>query len=291
MAATIDQGFITQFESEVKLAYQQLGSKLRNTVRLKTNVSGSTVRFPKLGSGTAGAKARNGNVPVMNAVRSYADATMSDWYAAEYVDKLDEVKTNVDERKILVETCAAALGRKVDNLVITAAALSIPAAYANTTAYATYGSSNYYKAIKAAVIQGYQVLNNSDVPDDGNRVCLVGPHQWNHLLNNTEFGSSDYVGPEQHPWLNGATQARKWLNTVFIMHSGLATANSAGSRICLMYHRNAIGLGEAGLSLAMDWIGEKAAFLVDNMISAGSVRIEDAGVFVFYAQDSAMTIA
>ena len=79
MAATIDQGFVTQFESEVKLAYQQMGSKLRGTVRLKSNVVGSTVRFPKLGAGTAAAKARNGNVPVMNAVRSYDDEKLGDW--------------------------------------------------------------------------------------------------------------------------------------------------------------------------------------------------------------------
>lgn len=290
MANTIDQGFITQFESEVKLAYQQMGSKLRNTVRLKTNVVGSTVRFPKLGAGTASVKARDGQVPVMNATRSYADATMGDWYAAEYVDKLDELKTNVDERRILVETCAAAIGRKVDNLVITAAAASISSTYADTGAYNNFSNTKYNNAIKAAVIKAYQSLNANDVPDDGNRVCLVGPHQWNHLLNVTEFASSDYVGPEQHPWLNSGTQARKWLNTVFMMHSGLATANSAASRICLMYHRNAIGLGEAGLSLAMDWVPEKASTLIDNMISAGSVRIEDTGVYVFYCQDAAITI-
>ena len=33
MANTIDTAFIRQFESEVHLAYQRMGSKLRNTVR------------------------------------------------------------------------------------------------------------------------------------------------------------------------------------------------------------------------------------------------------------------
>jgi len=40
MANTIDQAFIKQFETEVHMAYQRMGSKLRNTVR-STNVSGS----------------------------------------------------------------------------------------------------------------------------------------------------------------------------------------------------------------------------------------------------------
>ena len=38
MANTIDQAFIKQFETEVHMAYQRMGSKLRNTVR-STNVS------------------------------------------------------------------------------------------------------------------------------------------------------------------------------------------------------------------------------------------------------------
>jgi len=49
MANTIDTAFIKQFESDVHLAYQRMGSKLRNTVRT-SNVTGSVVRFQKIGS-------------------------------------------------------------------------------------------------------------------------------------------------------------------------------------------------------------------------------------------------
>ena len=48
MANTTDQAFITQFETEVHLAYQRMGSKLRNTVRTVSNVNGGTVRFQRL---------------------------------------------------------------------------------------------------------------------------------------------------------------------------------------------------------------------------------------------------
>ena len=41
MANTIDVAFIKQFESEVHMAYQRMGSKLRNTVRTSGNVRGS----------------------------------------------------------------------------------------------------------------------------------------------------------------------------------------------------------------------------------------------------------
>ena len=48
MANTIDQAFIKQFETDVHLAYQRMGSKLRNTIR-STNVSGNVARFQKIG--------------------------------------------------------------------------------------------------------------------------------------------------------------------------------------------------------------------------------------------------
>lgn len=38
MAVDINDAFVKQFESEVHMAYQRMGSKLRNTVRSKTNV-------------------------------------------------------------------------------------------------------------------------------------------------------------------------------------------------------------------------------------------------------------
>lgn len=48
MANSIDTAFIKQFEADVHMAYQRMGSKLRNTVRTVGNVAGSVVRFQKL---------------------------------------------------------------------------------------------------------------------------------------------------------------------------------------------------------------------------------------------------
>ena len=120
MANTIDQAFITQFETEVHLAYQRMGSKLRNTVRTVSNVSGSTARFQKIGTGSASTKSRNGQVTPMELTHTTVDVSMSDFYAAEFIDKLDELKTNIDERQAVATSAAAALGRKTDELRYTA---------------------------------------------------------------------------------------------------------------------------------------------------------------------------
>ena len=53
MSLSIDQAFIKQFESDVHVAFQRMGSKLQGTLRVKPNVQGSQTRFQKVGKGTA----------------------------------------------------------------------------------------------------------------------------------------------------------------------------------------------------------------------------------------------
>jgi hypothetical protein len=275
---SVSESFIKLFESEVKLAYQQMASKCRQCVRLKSGVTGSTVQFPKLAKGIAQQKARHGEVPLMNAVHTYATATLGDWYAPDYVDKLDELKTNSDERGVLTQTGAMALGRKVDNIIFTAARLSL----ASAQRIQTSGGLTKAKAQNA-----FKILNDKDVPDDGQRYAFVGPQQWNNLLDITEFASSDFIGPGSMPWTAG-TQAKKWLNTVWAMHTGLPTDSTDATRYCLMWHKTAIGMGEGiGVTSMIDWVPERAAYLIDNMVSSGAVAIDGEGIVQIDCNDTA----
>jgi hypothetical protein len=52
MSVSIDQAFVKQFESEVHQAYQRMGSKLRNTIRTKNGIKGSSTTFQKVGKDT-----------------------------------------------------------------------------------------------------------------------------------------------------------------------------------------------------------------------------------------------
>ena len=105
-------GILKQFEFEVHEAYQQRGSKLRGTVRTKNNVRGSSTTFQKVGKGEAGVKARHGKVPVMDIDHTPVECVLTDYYTGDFADKLDEAKTNIDERRVLVNAGAFALGRE-----------------------------------------------------------------------------------------------------------------------------------------------------------------------------------
>lgn len=49
MSVSIDNVFVKQFEADVHLAYQQMGTKLRSTVRGKSGVVGASTTFQKVG--------------------------------------------------------------------------------------------------------------------------------------------------------------------------------------------------------------------------------------------------
>ncbi|MEK9909123.1 MAG: phage capsid protein [Candidatus Thalassarchaeaceae archaeon] len=261
---SIDTAFIRQFESDVHVAYQRFGTKLRNTIRRKVQVNGEDVRFQKYGTGVAGTKSRHGDVPVMNVSHTNVDCTLTDHYAAEYIDELDLLKTNIDERSLAAQAGAAALGRKTDSLITTAMDA--------TTSTIAHGSAGL---TKAKVYEAFETLGGNDVPDDGQRFWVVSHAGWTDLLDITEFASSDYIGSDSLPF-NGMT-AKRWMGFLFFTFSGLDVASNIRKTFC--YHTTSMGHG-IGKDVSQDitWDGRKQAHLVVNKMSQGSVLVDANGI-------------
>lgn len=275
MSTTIDQAFIKQFEREVHEAYQRQGSKLRNTVRTITDVNGSSAVFQKVGTGTASTKSTHGMVPVMNLAHSNIEVVLNDYYAGDWVDRLDELKTNIDERQVIANAGAHALGRKTDELIIDALAAAADHVIADTNVGMT----------KDKILTAFETFGENDVPDDGERFCIVGWKQWSELLKIEEFVNSDYVGSENLPFA-GITQAKMWLGSVFIPHSGLPV-DANDIRSCFWYHKTAVGHAAASdVQTDITWHGDRASHFVNNMMSQGSGLIDEAGIIVINCDET-----
>lgn len=264
MSTSIDQAFAKQFEREVHEAYQRMGSKLRSTVRVKNGVRGVSTTFQRVGKGAAATKSRHGMVPVMNVEHTVVDVPLSDFYAGEWIDKLDELKVNIDERQVVTNAGAYALGRKTDELIVAALDGASQVALDGTTVLS-----------KAKVLRAFEILGANDVPDDGQRYAVIGWKQWSDLLGLPEFASTDYVGKDDLPWQG--SQAKRWLGTVWIPHSGLPLAGAV--RTCFWFHKSAIGHA-VGQDVVSDitWHGDRAAHFVSNSMSQGAALIDAAGV-------------
>lgn len=276
MANTIDQSFITLYDSDVHMAYQQFGSKMRNTVRLKQLNPGQICRFQILGKGTATDKARNGDVVPMNPLHSYEDVTATDKYAPEYVDMLDDIKNNIDERLLYARSGAGALGREVDQRCFTV----MNAVTTNTVAAGGTGLG------KAKLLLAIAMLNGKDVPDDGDRWAVLGAQAWEEFINITQVGSRDYI--TDLVWTKG-TQVVNWRGIKWFFHSALPLSTT--TRSCFLYHRNSIGLGEnKQITTMIDWVPQKAAYLVDSMMSCGAIIIDEEGIVKISVDESATAL-
>lgn len=278
----ISVAFIKQFESEVHLAYQQQGTMLRNMVRTKNNVKGASTTFQLIGKGTATTKTRHGTVTPMNLEHSKVEVTLVDSYAGEWVDALDELKTNINERDAVAKSGAYALGRKTDEHIINALKGATNVVGDGTTALT-----------KALVLEAFAKFNQNEVPDDGERYAVVSPIQWNDLLNITEFSDSDYV--EDKPFMKGR-ECRKWLGINWCMHTGLPSASkttgssdaavTSTTRSAFLFHKSAIGFASGqDVKTGIMWYEDHAAHFINNMMSQGAGLIDNDGVIVIKTKE------
>jgi hypothetical protein len=269
MATSITNAFITQFEAEVHMAYQRMGSKLKNLTRTVNGVNGNTVKFQKVAKGSANTKARHAEVVAMDLAHSNVSATLTDYYAADYVDKLDELKVNIDERQVVANSAAYALGRKTD-IVITSVMEN-----ATQLANNSSGTGTGMNLGKAQAMM--ELFNTNDVPDDQQRYWVVGPKQWSDLINLDQFSRVEYVGESELPYAGGMT-AKRWLGFLWFVHSGLETSGST-DRHTVAFHKSSIGMGiGSDVKTEVNYIPEKVSHLITSMLSIGGVLIDSDGI-------------
>ncbi len=269
MATSITNAFITQFEAEVHMAYQRMGSKLKNLTRTVNGVNGNTVKFQKVAKGSANTKARHAEVVAMDLAHSNVSATLTDYYAADYVDKLDELKVNIDERQVVANSAAYALGRKTDSVITSV--MENATALANNSS----GTGTGMNLGKAQAMM--ELFNTNDVPDDNQRYWVVGPKQWSDLINLDQFSRVEYVGESELPYAGGMT-AKRWLGFLWFVHSGLETSGST-DRHTVAFHKSSIGMGiGSDVKTEVNYIPEKVSHLITSMLSIGGVLIDSDGI-------------
>jgi len=261
---SIDIAFTKQFESEVHLAYQRLGSKLLNTVRRKTNVVGKSTTFQKIGKGIAGTKTRGGQVPILNLVHTNVEVTLLDRYGGEFIDKLDELKIEHDERSAVTTSIAGALGRASDQDIMT-----ITDTFSNAT-------TDTGVVTQPKIEEAFEFLGNGDVPDDGQRFLPIAPQGWTDLMGLAPFASLDYVPESDLPFPRVGFSAKNWFSFHIFSFSGIAAP--AGVRQNVAFHKSAVGHA-SGQDVQMDftWQGKEQSHLAVGSMSMQAVLIDNLG--------------
>lgn len=266
MSATITNSFIAQYTNEVKLAFQQESSKLLDVVRVHRDVTGSTYNFHKLGVATATTKARGALIAANGPTHSIVPVTLVDTYAGDYIDSLDELKTNANFRQDYVKSFASALARKIDSQIITALNS------ATTTTTTTAGGLTFPKLLEALT---YMAKNNVDASD---RVIAISAQQMSDALAITQLTSTDYVSVQNI--LQAGVGTALGFNWVLIGDSAdVSLPKATVNRTCFAFNKKAIGVAIGqDIKTEVNYIPDRMATFLGASVSVGAVLIEDLGV-------------
>jgi len=276
MSIQISNAFVTLFDSEVKQAYQAQRA-LAGLTRERTNVEGSTVKFPKIGKGTASVRVPQTDVVPLNVTYAQVTATMTDYIAAEYSDIFNQQRVNFNERQELVQVVSGAIGRRMDQVIIDAlTAASSTGTVAKTIADdGSTGSASNLNVGKLRAAK--KILDAKNVPMEG-RTIVLHANNLSALLGLTSVTSSDFntvkalVTGEVDTFLGF-----KFVTVGDRDEGGLPLSSS--DRTVYAFHRDSVGMA-IGLNQTsrVDYIPEKTSFLVASMFSAGSVAIDSEGI-------------
>lgn len=276
MSINISNAFVTLFDSEVKQAYQAQRA-LAGLTRERTNVEGSTVRFPRIGRGSASVRVPQTDVVPLNVTYSQVTATMTDYIAAEYSDIFHQQRVNFNERQELVQVVSGAIGRRMDQVIIDALiAASSTGTVANTIQNdGSVGSATDLNVGKLRAAK--RILDAKNVPMEG-RTIVLHANNLASLLGLTSVTSSDFNTVKA--LVTGEVDTFLGFKFVTIGdrdEGGLP--KSGADRTVFAFHRDSVGMA-IGLNQTsrVDYIAEKTSFLVASMFSAGSVAIDSDGI-------------
>jgi hypothetical protein len=241
MSFSIQEHHVLKFDQDVKEAYQQKGSRLRNFVEIKSGFAGKSFSVNRLGIVEAQTKdSRHEMHSHQNAEHTVRWGNLVYYYNSLMMDPDDDDRVLANPLNKYVMAGANSLGRKTDS-VICAAAVGTA-----TSGEARDGSAALPTAQKIAVGSGpmtiaklteaKRILDFNEVPDDG-RVMAISAHALEDLLGTTQVTSADYNTVKA--LVNG--QVDSFLGFKFVRTQ--TTPLSSTTRKCIAWHKDAIVLG------------------------------------------------
>ena len=197
MSTQVTTAFVNQFSSNIQMLSQQMGSLLRNAVDVES-VNGEKAFFDQVGAAAAVLRTtRHSDTPLIDTPHSRRMVTMSDYEYADLIDDQDKIRMLVDPTSTYSRAAAAAMGRAMDDVIITAALGASLTGKDGATSTA-FDTTNNQIAVGASgltlakLIEAKEILDAGDVDPSIPRYIACSPKQVTDLLNNTTVTSSDY---------------------------------------------------------------------------------------------------
>jgi hypothetical protein len=275
----ITTAFKKEFADTLYLLAQQSGSKLMSAVRHETNFSGEAKFYNQYGSDEANEKmSRHQDIEYVPDDYSRRMVTPKVAYWSKLVDTEDEISMGLDPKSALMTAGKNAIGRKVDDYIISAlrgTALTGSDGLTSTTLPSAQKVSAAASGLTLQkILDAQEIMNSADVPE-GDRYFLYAPKQLKDLLKLTEITSIDFNTQKALAAGNMAA----FLGFNWIMTTRLPLSST--TRYNIAYHKQGILLASAGgITASIDKVVTKVRqpWQIYADIYCGATRMEEAMV-------------
>ena len=287
MSTQVSTAFVNQFSSNVQLLSQQMGSLLRSSVS-EESVTGEKAFFDQVGAVAAVKRtSRHGDTPLVETPHSRRQVTLETYEWADLIDDADKVRMLIDPTSTYAQAAAAAMGRAIDDEIITAATGTSKTGKSGSTSTSLPAAQQIAAGSAdltvAKLLSAKEILDGNSVDPSLPRHIVCGPAQISALLNTTEVKSSDFNTVK--------ALARGELNSFLGFTFHMSTRLSVASNI-----RTCFAWAQDGLMLAvgkdvMSRIEERADKSYSTQVyycqTIGSTRMEEDKVVQILCDESA----
>ena len=287
MSAQITTAFSQQFSTNVQLLSQQRGSILRGGVS-EESVTGEKAFFDQVGAAAAVKRtSRHGDTPVVETPHSRRMVTMDSYEWADLIDDVDKVKMLIDPTSTYAQAAAAAMGRAMDDAIITAATGTAKTGKSGSTSTSMLSDNQIANGSAdltvAKLIQAKKILDNGSVDPSIPRHIAVGPDQIEALLNTTSVTSSDFNT------VKALVQGEVNTYMGFQFHMSTRLGKSGNIRTCFAWAEDGIKLavGKDVMSRIDERSDKSYSTQVYYCATFGATRMEEAKVVQIDCDESA----
>lgn len=264
-----------EYDSLVKAEYRSKGFLLREAVRRKENVVGSSVQFRLVGQVVSVPTGYAVTVTGQDPGFVPKNATLQKYTTPVEVDSIEDLTVNFDTTMESVELVAQAMGRRSDQITIDAAAAAVGSTIVD-------GGTNLDYTKYTQIIEYFE---DNGVPL-GDRWVAMSANNFRSLLGQDQFVSTFYT--KNMVLDRGMVRDYLGINVVVIpsmVEGGLPKTGNI--RKVLAWHRMAMGFGLGeNFRTEINYLPEKTTWLTNGIFFAGAVGIDPRGILAVDCDES-----
>lgn len=196
MSLQVTTAFVQQYSANVQMLSQQMGSRLRDAVRVE-NMVGNNAFFDQVGKATAQKRTtRHADTPQIDTPHARRRVSLVDYEYADLIDDQDKVRMLIDPTSAYAQAAAAAMGRAMDDEIIASALGTAFTGQTGSTSTALPAAQQIANGGADMTLdklrEAKKKLDLADVDPSIPRYIAVGPDQIEALLGSTTVTSSDF---------------------------------------------------------------------------------------------------